>query len=357
MISASHNQAPDNGIKFFSFGGTKLPDEVEDRIEQELRGSRLLPIGAGVGRIRRFADAEDRYVLHLLSTLDVSLAGLHVVVDCANGAAAGISPRAFKDAGAQVTVIGSDPDGLNINEGCGSTDLALLKATVIETGANLGIAHDGDADRVLLCDETGSVLDGDEIMALAAISMIHAGTLKENTLVATVMSNAGLDEAVRAAGGRVVRVGVGDRYVIEEMKKGGYNLGGEQSGHFIFRDHNTTGDGILAAVQVLVYAGAVMVVFLFVIMLLDLKADERRHINKIAVGLGGLSALAIAGTLVASIVKTVPVSQTAGRLAEGETKALGRLLFESHILPFEILSVLLLVAMVGAILITKKDLR
>ena len=249
MISASHNKAPDNGIKFFSFGGTKLPDEVEDRIEQELGGSRLLPIGAGVGRIRRFADAEDRYVLHLLSTLDVSLAGLHVVVDCANGAAAGISPRAFKDAGAQVTVIGSDPDGLNINEGCGSTDLALLKATVIETGANLGIAHDGDADRCLAVDADGNEIDGDHIMAILAISMNRRGLLTNSTLVATVMSNLGLQIALDAEGITLVRTAVGDRYVLEELHSAGLNLGGEQSGHIIFRDHATTGDGLMTGLH------------------------------------------------------------------------------------------------------------
>jgi phosphoglucosamine mutase len=249
MISASHNKAPDNGIKFFSFGGTKLPDEVEDRIEQELGGSRLLPIGAGVGRIRRFADAEDRYVLHLLSTLDVSLAGLHVVVDCANGAAAGISPRAFKDAGAQVTVIGSDPDGLNINEGCGSTDLALLKATVIETGANLGIAHDGDADRCLAVDADGNEIDGDHIMAILATSMNRRGLLTNSTLVATVMSNLGLQIALDAEGITLVRTAVGDRYVLEELHSAGLNLGGEQSGHIIFRDHATTGDGLMTGLH------------------------------------------------------------------------------------------------------------
>jgi phosphoglucosamine mutase len=249
MISASHNQAPDNGIKFFSFGGTKLPDEVEDRIEQELGGSRLLPIGAGVGRIRRFADAEDRYVLHLLSTLDVSLAGLHVVVDCANGAAAGISPRAFKDAGAQVTVIGSDPDGLNINEGCGSTDLALLKATVRETGANLGIAHDGDADRCLAVDADGNEIDGDHIMAILATSMNRRGLLTNSTLVTTVMSNLGLQIALDAEGITLVRTAVGDRYVLEELHSAGLNLGGEQSGHIIFRDHATTGDGLMTGLH------------------------------------------------------------------------------------------------------------
>ena len=250
MISASHNKAPDNGIKFFSFGGTKLPDEVEDRIEKAMEGERLLPTGAGVGRIRRFADAEDRYILHLLATLDVSLEGLHVVIDCANGAAAGISPRAFKDAGAQITVIGSDPDGLNINEGCGSTDLALLQQTVIETGADLGIAHDGDADRCLAVDANGNVIDGDHIMAILAVSMKNRGLLKDDTLVATVMSNLGLELAMAEHGVTLRRTAVGDRYVLEDMEVDSLSLGGEQSGHIIFRDHSTTGDGLLTGLHI-----------------------------------------------------------------------------------------------------------
>lgn len=249
MISASHNHAADNGIKFFSYGGTKLPDIVEQRIEKALTGPRLLPTGGGVGRIRRFADAEDRYVLHLLATVDQSLTGLHVVIDCANGAAAGISPRVFKDAGAEVTVIGSDPDGLNINEGCGSTDLALLQQTVIETGADLGIAHDGDADRCLAVDASGAVIDGDHIMAILAVSLKRAGRLAHSTVVATVMSNLGLEIALERQGIALRRSSVGDRYVLEDMESGEYNFGGEQSGHIIFADHSTTGDGLLTGLQ------------------------------------------------------------------------------------------------------------
>jgi phosphoglucosamine mutase len=249
MISASHNHAADNGIKFFSFGGTKLPDIVEERIEKAMAGPRLQPTGAGVGRIRRFADAEDRYVLHLLATMDISLAGLHIVIDCANGAAAGISPRAFKDAGAQVTVIGSDPDGLNINEGCGSTDLALLQKTVVDVGADLGIAHDGDADRCLAIDASGQVIDGDHIMAILAVSMNERGLLKSSTVVATVMSNLGLEIALNREGISLRRSAVGDRYVLEDMATGAYNFGGEQSGHIIFADHSTTGDGLLTGLH------------------------------------------------------------------------------------------------------------
>jgi phosphoglucosamine mutase len=249
MISASHNHAADNGIKFFSFGGTKLPDNVEERIEKALEGPRLQPTGAGVGRIRLFVDAEDRYLLHLLATMDVSLAGLHIVIDCANGAAAGISPRAFKDAGAQVTVIGSDPDGLNINEGCGSTDLALLQKTVVDVGADLGIAHDGDADRCLAIDASGNVIDGDHIIAILAVSMNNRGLLKSSTVVATVMSNLGLEIALNREGISLRRSAVGDRYVLEDMYSGAYNFGGEQSGHIIFADHSTTGDGLLTGLH------------------------------------------------------------------------------------------------------------
>lgn len=249
MISASHNPAPDNGIKFFSFGGTKLPDAVEDRIEQALEGEKLAPIGAGVGRIRRFADAEDRYLLHLLGTLDVSLEGLHVVIDCAHGAAAGISPQVFADAGARVTVIGSDPDGLNINEGVGSTHLGPLQAAVVEHRADLGIAHDGDADRCLAVDAQGRVIDGDQIMAILALSLKNRGRLTDDTLVVTVMSNLGLKRAMADHGVHLIETKVGDRYVLEALAEHRLALGGEQSGHIIFSEHATTGDGILTGLQ------------------------------------------------------------------------------------------------------------
>ncbi|MFN3707679.1 phosphoglucosamine mutase [Microcella sp.] len=249
MVSASHNPMPDNGIKFFSFGGTKLPDEVEDRIERALDEQKLAPVGAGVGRIRRFADAEDRYLLHLLSTIDVSLQGLHVVLDCAHGAASGISPQAFTDAGARVTVIGADPNGLNINDGVGSTYLDPLQRAVVEAGADLGIAHDGDADRCLAVDARGQVVDGDQIMAILALSMKRRGLLAKNTLAVTVMSNLGLKRAMRANGIELVETKVGDRYVLEALAEHGLSLGGEQSGHLIMSDHATTGDGILTGLQ------------------------------------------------------------------------------------------------------------
>jgi phosphoglucosamine mutase len=250
VVSASHNPAPDNGIKFFAYGGTKLPDEVEDRIEEALASPELLPTGADVGRIRRFADAEDRYLLHLLGTLEGQrLDGLHIVIDCANGAAAGISPQLFTDAGATVTVIGNDPDGLNINAGLGSTHLGPLREKVLQLGADLGIAHDGDADRCLAIDHTGAVIDGDRIMAILAISLRDRGMLTDDTLVATVMSNLGLRLAMAEHGIRLLETAVGDRYVLEAIAEHGLALGGEQSGHIVFRHYSTTGDGLLTGLQ------------------------------------------------------------------------------------------------------------
>jgi len=249
MISASHNPAPDNGIKFFATGGTKLPDEVEDRIEEHLGIERLLPTGGDVGRILRFADAEDRYVLHLLGTLPNRLDGIHVVLDCAHGAASGISPQVFTDAGAKVTVIGANPDGLNINDGVGSTYLDVLAAAVLEHGADVGIAHDGDADRCLAVDATGKVVDGDQIMAILAIAMKERGHLTKDTLVATVMSNLGLRLAMAEHGIRMIETRVGDRYVLEALNAEGLALGGEQSGHVIMSEYATTGDGILTGLH------------------------------------------------------------------------------------------------------------
>ncbi|MEV7826484.1 phosphoglucosamine mutase [Microbacterium enclense] len=250
MVSASHNPAPDNGIKIFARGGTKLPDVVEQRIEKALEGDRLQPTGAGVGRIRRFADAEDRYVLHLLGSLPHRLDGIHVVLDCAHGAAAGVSPETFKDAGAQVTVIGAEPDGLNINDGVGSTHLDVLAEAVVRLGADVGIAHDGDADRCLAVDAEGNVVDGDQIMAILAVAMKERGALVDDTLVATVMSNLGLHRAMEEHGIRVLQTAVGDRYVLEAMNEGGFSLGGEQSGHVIMSEFATTGDGLLTGLHI-----------------------------------------------------------------------------------------------------------
>lgn len=249
MISASHNPAPDNGIKFFARGGQKLPDDVEDAIEAQMHNEAVRPIGPDVGRIQRFSDAEDRYVVHLLSTLPHRLEGLTVVLDCAHGAASGCSPQVFKDAGADVIVIGADPDGLNINDGVGSTHLGPLKEAVLQYGADLGIAHDGDADRCLAVDNEGNEVDGDQIMAVLAVALKKAGKLNDDVLVATVMSNLGLKIALRDAGISIRETAVGDRYVLESMREGGFNLGGEQSGHVIFSDHATTGDGLLTGLQ------------------------------------------------------------------------------------------------------------
>jgi phosphoglucosamine mutase len=250
MVSASHNAAPDNGIKFFAAGGRKLPDEVEDRIEAALRsGEHARPTGADVGRIRRFSDAEDRYLVHLLGTLPHRLDGLHIVLDCAHGAAAGVSPQVFVDAGARITLIGADPDGININDGVGSTHLDGLAAAVLHHGADLGIAHDGDADRCLAVDHTGRVIDGDRLMAILAVALKERGELVDDTLVATVMSNLGLRRAMAEHGIAMLETKVGDRYVLEAINERGLSLGGEQSGHIIFSRYATTGDGILTGLQ------------------------------------------------------------------------------------------------------------
>ena len=251
MISASHNPAPDNGIKIFAAGGKKLPDEIEDRIQAAMAEPPLAPVGGEVGRIRRFADAEDRYVVHLIESLPHRLDGLTIVLDCANGAAAGVSPEAFHLAGAEVIPIGNDPDGMNINDGVGSTHLDLLAAEVLRHGADAGIAHDGDADRCLAVDANGDRIDGDRIMAILAKSMHQRGVLREDTLVTTVMSNIGLHRAMSASGITVIETRVGDRYVLEELGARNLSLGGEQSGHVIMADHATTGDGLLTGLHLM----------------------------------------------------------------------------------------------------------
>jgi phosphoglucosamine mutase len=256
MISASHNPAPDNGIKIFAAGGAKLPDEAEDRIEAAMAAPPLAPLGGDVGRIRRFADAEDRYIVHLMETLPHRLDGLRIVLDCANGAAAGVSPEAFHLAGAEVIAIGNDPDGVNINDGVGSTHLGPLREAVLRHGADAGIAHDGDADRCLAVDDKGEVVDGDRIMAILAKAMHARGALREDTLVTTVMSNIGLHRAMRDAGIAVVKTRVGDRYVLEELGARGLSLGGEQSGHVIMADHATTGDGLLTGLHLMAEVAA-----------------------------------------------------------------------------------------------------
>ncbi|MER8159637.1 phosphoglucosamine mutase [Streptomyces sp. NPDC094472] len=250
MLSASHNPMPDNGIKFFARGGHKLADELEDRIETTYRSHASgepwdRPTGAGVGRVRPYEEGFDAYVAHLVGALPNRLDGLKVVIDGAHGAAARVSPEAFARAGAEVVTIGTDPDGLNINDGYGSTHLARLQAAVVEHRADLGIAHDGDADRCLAVDGTGREVDGDQILAVLALAMREAGELRGDAVVGTVMSNLGFKLAMKREGVELVQTAVGDRYVLEEMKTRGYALGGEQSGHVIVLDHATTGDGTL----------------------------------------------------------------------------------------------------------------
>lgn len=253
MISASHNPMPDNGIKLFAAGGHKLPDELEDAVERAVRGQarKPRPIGAAIGRVRDLPDATERYVSHLVASVQESLAGLTVVVDCANGAASAVAPEVYRRAGATVIAIHAEPDGLNINDGCGSTHLEPLAAAVVEHGADLGLGLDGDADRLLAVDASGAEVDGDQIMAILALAMREAGTLTKDTLVATVMSNQGLRIAMAAAGIQLVETQVGDRYVLEELRASGYALGGEQSGHVVVPAYATTGDGVLTGLHVM----------------------------------------------------------------------------------------------------------
>jgi phosphoglucosamine mutase len=251
MISASHNAMPDNGIKLFAAGGHKLPDAIEGAIEDGLDTPSPRPTGAAIGRVRDLPDAGDRYVEHLLAATPGSLAGLRVVVDCAHGAASAVAPVAYRKAGAEVVALHAEPDGLNINEGVGSTHLGPLRDAVREHGADLGIAHDGDADRCLAVDADGRIVDGDHILAVLAVAMRDAGELAEDTLVTTVMSNLGLHLAMRDVGIAVRTTAVGDRYVLEELRAGGFTLGGEQSGHVVLPAYATTGDGLLTALRLM----------------------------------------------------------------------------------------------------------
>jgi len=256
VLSASHNPYEDNGIKFFRHDGYKLDDSIEAHIESlALNGEieSIRPTATKIGRATRIDDAVGRYVEYAKQSFPrgLTLENLRIAVDCANGAAYKSSPCILHELGAEVHVIHNSPNGTNINAACGSTHPEAIQKFLRETGANVGITHDGDADRVLLCDEKGEIVDGDEIMAIAARDLLQKGLLISNTLVATVMSNFGLDETLTQYGGRVLRTQVGDRYVIEEMLRQGLNVGGEQSGHMIFRDHATTGDGIVSALQIL----------------------------------------------------------------------------------------------------------
>jgi phosphoglucosamine mutase len=251
MLSASHNAMPDNGIKFFARGGVKLDDNIEDAIEAHLHVVSELPIGAGVGRIRSEHDLVEKYLHHLNSSISNSLEGLTVVIDGANGSASLVGPEALRRAGAQVISIHCEPDGLNINENCGSTHMDDLVAAVVAHGADLGIAHDGDADRCLAVDAEGNFVDGDQILAILATGRKSRGALVGNTVVATVMSNLGFNIAMKDHGIDVIAAAVGDRYVLEEMRSGGFTIGGEQSGHVVLSEFATTGDGVLTALHLM----------------------------------------------------------------------------------------------------------
>jgi len=257
VISASHNPFQDNGIKIFSRHGFKLPDEEEAIIEDLIFSQKmdsLRPVAEEVGKAARIDDAKGRYIVFLKNTFPnrYTLDGIHIVLDCAHGATYGVAPHVFEELGAKVTSIGVQPDGKNINLECGALHPGVMAELVRREGADLGIALDGDGDRLIVADEQGKVVDGDQIMAICAAEMLERQKLAKNTLVATVMSNLGLDIAMQRMGGKLVRTQVGDRYVVEEMRRNAYNFGGEQSGHLIFLKYNTTGDGILGALQLLV---------------------------------------------------------------------------------------------------------
>src|SRR3990167_46582 len=294
VISASHNPYQDNGIKFFSRDGFKLPDEMELEMERFISSDNdpaHRPTASDIGKAYRIDDAIGRYVVFAKNTFpkELTVDGLKIAVDCANGAAYKVAPEVLYELGAEVFPIGVKPDGENINEKCGSLYPDVVAKLVKEKKADIGITLDGDGDRVILVDEKGKVLDGDYLMAIVATRMLKQNTLKKKTLVTTIMSNMGLEEAVKKAGGKVIRAKVGDRYVAEEMLKHGYNLGGEQSGHILFMDHTTTGDGIISALQVL----AVMVredkrpselskvMTRFPQILINVRVKEKRDIAKV----------------------------------------------------------------------------
>jgi phosphoglucosamine mutase len=292
MISASHNPFHDNGIKFFSAGGRKLPDEVEEELERELDGLVGAPVPA-MAALEPETGAGDleRYQLAVASSVGHgALHGLQVVIDCAHGAASEVAPRVLERLGVKLDVIHAEPDGRNINDRCGSTHPDALAKAVVDTGAQAGLAFDGDADRVLAVDETGSLIDGDHLIAMCALDLLARGRLQHNTVVVTVMTNLGFRLAMQRAGINVVETQVGDRYVLEALEQGGYSLGGEQSGHVIFRDLATTGDGLLTGLQVL-----------------DLLARRRSPLSAIA---------AEAMTSVPQVLRNVPVSQRAADVVE-----------------------------------------
>ncbi|WP_280826968.1 phosphoglucosamine mutase [Mycobacterium sp. OTB74] len=311
MISASHNPMPDNGIKIFGAGGHKLDDDTEDRIAELVSGGPgARPTGSGIGRVIDAADAVDRYLTHATKAAVAPLDGLTVVVDCAHGAASAAAPQAYRAAGANVVAINAEPNGLNINDECGSTHMAQLQRAVVEHGADLGLAHDGDADRCLAVDSSGTLVDGDAIMVVLALAMKDAGELASNTLVATVMSNMGLHLAMREAGIDVRTTGVGDRYVLEELRAGKYSLGGEQSGHIVMPDLGTTGDGVVTGLR-----------------LMSRMAQTRKSLAELAEPMRTLPQVLI-NVAVANkaTVAQAPAVQTAVAEAEAELGDAGRIL-------------------------------
>lgn len=294
VISASHNPFQDNGIKFFSRDGFKLPDEMEHEIEDLIFSGRIetiRPTAGEIGKAFRVDDAEGRYIEFVKNSFPkgMTLDGLRVVLDCAHGAAYKIAPTILRELDAEVTVIGAEPDGTNINQECGSTHPEGLCRAVVETGAHIGIAHDGDADRSIFASEKGELIDGDQILASLALAFKREGRLHHNTLVTTVMSNMGLEIAMKREGIRIVRTPVGDRYVLETMLKGGYNFGGEQSGHVISLDFNTTGDGLITALQVLALMKTVgkpiseltQVMTVFPSVMLNIRVGEKKDLSRI----------------------------------------------------------------------------
>lgn len=335
VISASHNSFQDNGLKVFGGDGFKLPDAVEAQMERLMAGDELdgvLARGADVGRAFRIEDALGRYVTYLKGTFprELDLDGVKVVVDCANGAAYKVAPLMLQELGATVVQLGTSPNGTNINAGNGALHPERMAETVRAVGAQLGIALDGDADRVILCDEKGAIVDGDHIMAVCAARMKSAGTLRHDTVVSTVMSNLGLEVAMRRLGIQLVRTAVGDRYVVEEMRRGGYNLGGEQSGHLLFLDHSTTGDGCLSALQVLAVilregrplSELSRIMERYPQVLLNLQVRERRPIEtlgRVQASIRGVeSALGTAGRVLVRYSGTEPKVRI---MVEGEDRS------------------------------------
>jgi phosphoglucosamine mutase len=294
VISASHNPFEDNGIKFFSPEGLKLPDEVEHQIEKLLKSGEIdsiRPTAAEIGKAFRIDDARGRYIEFVKNSVPkgMDFQGLKIVIDCAHGAAYRVTPSVFRELGAEVIVIGDNPDGTNINKECGSLFPDKMQNLVRENRADIGIAHDGDADRVIFADHRGDLIDGDQVMAACALELRKSSLLKRNTVVATVMSNMGLEVVLREADIQMVRTPVGDRYVLEKMIKGGYNFGGEQSGHIIFLDYNTTGDGLITALQVVslmkksgkTLAELASCMTLYPQVLVNVRVSERKELKEI----------------------------------------------------------------------------